>query len=151
MSDASSGFDRERLEELLLNRALYGLPSEEQAELESLAASAGLPLDESFDLAVAALDAGFSVAEEHAMSRQDLPPSLRQQILDDASSHIVDRSESSEPVHPSQAGIRAAREIPSPARALTNSAQSGRPTPSPSGICAARRPYDFFFPATLLR
>lgn len=66
----------ERLQELLLDRALYGLAAPEEAELQLLLSQLGRTSDDSFELAVAAADLAWSPSENIA-----LPGTLKNRIL----------------------------------------------------------------------
>ena len=110
MSSASPEFRRERFEELLVDRALYGLPASEQEELQSLARELGLPVDGSLELTVATLNVGLDQTAPDTMSPQDLPPSLREQSLHEAADHVTDHrmSDSTPPAGPAEAPSAAA-------------------------------------------
>ncbi len=105
MNSATPEFDRDQYEQFQVTRSLYGLTPAEQAKLDKLdelASDAGVLKDESVELTIASLDAGFFAAEDQTMTRKELPVTLRQKILDQASRHVVDhRQTPSNPPAPS--------------------------------------------------
>ncbi|MEO0529342.1 MAG: anti-sigma factor [Planctomycetota bacterium] len=68
----------DRLEELLADRAVFGLDAEEAAELERLLATTGRTDDTTYDLAAATVSAAGVAVDE------PLPAVLRDRVLDDA-------------------------------------------------------------------
>lgn len=70
----------QRIEELSVDRALVGLSSVEQLELEGLLAATGRVLDEEIELAAAALDQAL------VARRTELPPDLRARLAATAAS-----------------------------------------------------------------
>ncbi len=76
-----SNRDRERFDELLVDRATIGLTAAEQTELDQLAQQLNVPVDDSVDLAAAAVDS--LVAAEELVP---LPEHLRDAVLKSATS-----------------------------------------------------------------
>ena len=80
MNDASSA-DRDRLRDLAVDRALFGLDPAEQAEFEALSARYGDADGEAMERVAAMLELGGGVSVEEA-----LPADLRRRVLEDAES-----------------------------------------------------------------
>lgn len=74
-----------RLEELQLDRALFGLSAAEEAELQILAAELGRPIDDSFEMTAAALDLAVNPPSE------PLPVTLKNRLLAAADAFAADR------------------------------------------------------------
>lgn len=74
-----------RLNELLLDRALFGLSAAEEAELQILSAELGRPIDESFEMTAAALDLAMGPPPE------PMPVTLRNRLLAAADAWSADR------------------------------------------------------------
>lgn len=84
--DGLSADDSRRLEDLLADRALFGLDNAETKELDRLLALAGRADDEALDLAAAAAAVALS------KSAPSLPRLLRERLLDDAAEFDPDRA-----------------------------------------------------------
>lgn len=89
---------RERLEDLLIQRAVFGLDQNEKAELEGLLSRSGEDESLAFEYVVGALDAGWSEEEARAGEIEPMPESLRSAILAQASGLAGKRE--AEPVRP---------------------------------------------------
>ena len=81
--------DMQRLEELLVDRAVHGLDAAENAELQGWLAKHPQVDAESYDLAAAAVE--LAIAEEAGQSA--LPEGLRERLDDDARAHVARTAE----------------------------------------------------------
>lgn len=105
MSTGPSSHDR-RLE-LLAERALFGLSSEDQRELDRLGGDAS-PIDE-MALAAAALDLGL---HGHEMAHESLPVHLQQRTLDAVRKAAAEERKATPPIVPGSTQRRVTNETP---------------------------------------
>ena len=93
MSMHSPTPEREFLDDLLIEHAVYGLSDADSVQMDKLVRQFELADNDRFDVAVAALD----VAAVSVQLDEELPESLRQRVFEDASAYVsADESLSSQ-------------------------------------------------------
>ncbi len=77
----ADNINRERLDDLLIQRAVFGLDPSEKVELERLLSRTSGDESLAFEYVIGALDAGWSEEEVRADEFEPMPESLRSSIL----------------------------------------------------------------------